>query len=149
MKPKGWVKEPDRHSLAARGIPTTPEAKRIEKGIDAGKRLIGDYGSELEKLANEMQDRNYDHYGDADLQEVIEALADVPELGDPEKLYAARRRFRAVGDEMVLNDEEHKEFNSWKQRINGLIAEYEDWLADEGLVREELLPLMWRTKETR
>lgn len=23
-KPKGWVKEPDRHSLAARGIPTTP-----------------------------------------------------------------------------------------------------------------------------
>ncbi len=138
-KGRGWHGESRRHSLARRGIPTV-SAKRVKKGIDEGKLLIeGD--SDLEKLAREMQDRNYNHYGDADLQVVVEALADVPEFGDPEMLYEARERFQAIGDELVLDDEEHEELNDWKRRLNGLIDEYEQWLKDEGIEREDVVPL--------
>ncbi len=89
------------------------------------------------KLANEMQDRNFKHYGDTALAEVIEAIADVPEFGDPDMLYRARDLFRNLGDELVLNDKEHEEINSWKRRLDNLIDEYEDWKAEEDFHRQQ------------
>ncbi len=141
-KGKGWHGERKRHSLARRGIPTTSEPKRVQKGVDHGKLLI-EGNSDLEKLAREIQDRNYDHYGDADIQEVVEALADVPEFGDPEMLYEARERFRQTSIDLLPGStaEDRREVSGWGHRIEGLIAEYEQWLEDEGLEREEILPL--------
>ena len=132
---RGWHGERNRHSLAARGIPTTLSREHLHAITKEGKLLIDD-DSDLGKLANEMQDRNHEHYGDPDLAEVIEAIANVPEFGDPDMLYEARRLFRNLGDELVLNDKEHEEINGWKRRLDNLIEEYEDWKAEEAHWRD-------------
>ncbi len=134
-KGQGWHGESHRHSLARRGIPTTLSREHHSAITNAGKLVIDD-DSDLGKLANEMQDRNQEHYGDPDLAEVIEAIADVPEFGDPDMLYEARRRFQNLGDELVVNDREHEEINGWKRRLDNLIEEYEDWKAEEAHWRD-------------